>query len=110
MECSMPTTDITVPGYFEAVVELVKIGAIGLAAVIFVSVFILLLQTKSVDKETAQLRRSYLRYGVACSLIFAGIAFAENYFAAPPSAHEVRLSFSPNFDIRMLPQPRIVLQ
>ena len=93
-------------GLFTVVVELVKLGAIGLAGFIFLGILLVLLQGRSADAATARLRQSYLKYGTFCAIAFAVLSLAQGYFS---SSHNVSLTFSPDFDENLLPQPKITL-
>jgi len=93
-------------GYLSTAVELIKLGAIGFAGVVFISVFVLLMRGKAVDNHTARLREAYLKYGVICAVVFALIGFSQTFFSA---SHKVSLTFSPAFDVNLLPEPTITL-
>src|SRR5688572_5562576 len=93
------------------VVQLVQLGAIGLAAVLLVAVFLIVAKGGKVDPATSRLRHSFLRYGVLCVLAFGLLDLAQFWLAGQRavSEHKVSLTFSPDFEVNELPLPRIQL-
>ena len=93
--------------FLDTIIKLVQLGGIGVGALIFLFVFILLVQNKPVDQPTAQLRSRFLVTGV----VFATVALASSLLQLVLTPRmvtiprQVTVTFSPSFAAAHLPVP-----
>jgi hypothetical protein len=103
---------INTDGLFGTVIDLAKLGFVGVGVVVFLLIFLLLVQNKPVDAATAALRNRFLTWGIGFAAFSACVALAAQWMGqqAPKiSNHEITLAFSPSFVTRQLPVPTIKL-
>ncbi|MFN4210068.1 MAG: hypothetical protein ACK4G5_05845 [Devosia sp.] len=98
----------SIPDIFGSVVDLVTAGANGLAAIIFVSVMIvmvfsLILGTR-MTREMVGLTKWYLVVGAVCVVVSLAGSFTDRYFRA---AYDLHVSISPSLRTAGLPDPVI---
>jgi hypothetical protein len=93
--------------FFTTIVDLAKLGNLGVGVAILLMGFMLAFQTKPVDSATAKLRGNFLRFGFAYAVITALIGLAPLFVHGGPLSE--RLAFSPDFDSEKLQPPIIRL-
>ena len=86
------------PGFFTFVVNLVKLGGLGVGALIFVMVFLILLRNQPADERTAKLRTGFLQWG-AVFAILALVASSEISVLHPAEIAEARINYGGRGDI-----------
>lgn len=94
-------------GLFNIIVDLVKLGNLGVGVAIFVLGFMLVRQTAPVDPETSKLRRHFLWIGGAYAFLAALMTLAPLLIKG--SAISTRLAFSPDFETQKLQPPKVRL-
>jgi hypothetical protein len=93
--------------FFTTIVDLAKLGNLGVGVAILLMGFMLAFQTKPVDSATAKLRGNFLRFGFSYAVITALIGLAPLFVHGGPLSE--RLAFSPDFDSEKLQPPIIRL-
>jgi hypothetical protein len=93
--------------FFTTIVDLAKLGNLGVGVAILLMGFMLAFQTKPVDSAAAKLRGNFLRFGFAYAVITALIGLAPLFVHGGPLSE--RLAFSPDFDSEKLQPPIIRL-
>lgn len=102
----MPLSD----SLFETVVKLVQLGGLGVGALIFLFVFILLLQGKPVDPASARLRSRFLTIGTIFAVVALGASLLQLLIVPDPvGAARMTVTFSPSFATENLPAPAMRL-
>jgi hypothetical protein len=95
-----------IPEIFLSVVDLVKAGGNGLAAIVFVSTLIVFLASllfgNRLNDGMLNLVRWYLVTGAVCAALSLGAGMVERYFGA---SYDVHVTLSPALDIRGYPEP-----
>jgi len=98
--------------FFNFVVELVKLGGLGIGALIFVLVFIILFRNQPADAATARLRSQFLIWGGSFALIALIVSTATSLLrpaAAAPAKFKLGITLSPDFSEAKLPSPQFRL-
>jgi hypothetical protein len=99
-------------GFFDFVVNLVKLGGLGLGALIFVLVFIILFRNQPADRDTAKLRGGFLAWGSSFAIVALAAStvtsLAQNR-AGPTSTYRLGVTLSPSFEDAQLPSPDLIL-
>jgi hypothetical protein len=93
--------------FFTTIVDLAKLGNLGVGVAILLMGFMLAFQTKPVDSATAKLRGNFLKFGFAYAVFTALIGLAPLLVHGGPLSE--RLAFSPDFDSEKLQPPIIRL-
>ncbi len=95
-----------IPEIFLSVVDLVKAGGNGLAAIVFVAILIVIVASlifgSRMNESMVKLVRLYLVTGAVCAALSLGAGMVERYLGA---SYDVHVAFSPALDIRGYPQP-----
>lgn len=96
--------------FFGTVVKLVQLGGLGVGALIFLFVFILLFRNQPVDAATAALRSRFLTTGVVFAIIALGASLLQLVFTPKVNAaSRMMVTFSPSFSSEHLPAPAMLL-
>lgn len=95
-------------GLFTTVVELVKLGSLGVIAVALLLGFLLAFQSKPVDPTTAKLRTDFLRFAFGSAVVVAVMGLVPLFLNRGGPMSE-RLFFSPDFNSEKLTPPTIEL-
>ena len=100
--------------FFNFVVELVKLGGLGIGALIFVLVFIILFRNQAPDPATAKLRSQFLLLGSSFALVALVASTATSLLrpavaAAAPAKFKLGITLSPDFGEAKLPNPEFRL-
>jgi hypothetical protein len=98
---------MAVTGLFTTIVDLAKLGNLGIGLAIILMGFVLTIQAKPVDTDTAKLRGNFLKFGFAYAAITAAMSLVPLFAHGGPVSE--RLAFSPDFDSEKLPPPVIRL-
>ena len=88
------------------VIELARLGAVGIGAIVLLLAFVLLFRATSIDREKAKLINRFMTLGFVFGL-GAGVLGLVPLFFNPSGPVPVRLSFSPNFSSEGLSPPKI---
>src|SRR5437899_3063238 len=99
------------PGFFTFVVNLVKLGGLGVGALIFVMVFLILFRNQAAAEGTARLRTSFLRWGAVFAILalVASSATELSQSLRPSSKIRLGVTISPDFAEAKLPPPQLIL-
>lgn len=99
------------PAFFDFVVNLVKLGGLGVGALIFVLAFLILFRNQAASADMARLRLSFLRWGFAFAVVALASSTATDLAATLRPASHVRLgvTISPDFAEAKLPPPQLYL-
>jgi len=92
---------------FTTIVDLARLGNLGVGLAIILMGFVLAVQAKPVDPSTAKLRGDFLKFGFAYAVITALMTLVPLVIGGGPVSE--RLAFSPDFDTEKLPPPVIRL-
>jgi len=98
--------------FLNFVVELVKLGGLGIGALIFVLVFIILFRNQPADAATARLRSQFLIWGGSFALIALIVSTATSLLRpaeAAPAKFRLGITLSPDFSEAKLPNPEFRL-
>ena len=93
---------------FSTIVDLARLGAIGVGVAIALLVAILIFRLKSIDEATAKLLNNFMKLGFGLAVVFAVIGLVPT-FLRPAGAVPMRIAFSPDFATQGLSPPRIEL-
>lgn len=93
---------------FSTIVELARIGAVGIGAIVLLLSFILLFRTATIDEAKAKLIHRFMNLGFVFG-IGAGILGLVPLFFTTGGPLSLRLAFSPDFASQKLPPPIIRL-
>jgi len=93
--------------FLDTIVELAKIGGLGIGALIFLLVFILLLRNQPVDAETARLRSRFLYLGIAFAVLALGVTLLQP--GPKTSVGTLVVTYSPKLGSAGLPTPDMIL-
>lgn len=93
---------------FSTVLELARIGAVGIGAIVLLLTFILLFRASTIDDQKAKLIHRFMTLGFVFG-IGAGILGLVPLFFATGGPLSLRLAFSPDFDSQKLQPPIIRL-
>jgi hypothetical protein len=99
-------------GFLDFVVNLVKLGGLGLGALIFVLVFIILFRNQPADRETAKLRVRFLAWGSSFAIVALAATTVTSLFqnrSGPASTYRLGVTLSPSFEDAQLPSPDLIL-
>ena len=88
------------------VLELARLGAVGIGAIVLLLAFFLLWRSKSVEGERAKLIGKYMTLGFVFA-VTAGVLGLVPLFFQTGGPVAVRLSFSPNFASQGLSPPKV---
>lgn len=95
-----------IPEIFLSVLDLVKAGGNGLAAIVFVAILIVIVASlifgNRMNEGMLRLVRWYLVTGAVCAALSLGAGMVERYLGA---TYDVHVAFSPALDIRGYPEP-----
>lgn len=98
----------SIPDIFRSVVDLVTAGGNGLAAIIFVSVMIVMVASLvlglRMSKDMVGLTKWYLVLGAVCVALSLSVSFIDKYFGA---TYDLHVSISPSLSTAGLPDPII---
>lgn len=95
-------------GILTTLVDLAKLGAIGVGVAIALLVAILIFKLKTIDRATAKLLDNFMKLGFGLAVIFAILGLVPTFFQ-PAGAVPIRIAFSPDFATQGLSPPRIEL-
>lgn len=93
---------------FSTLVDLAKLGAIGVGVAIALLVAVLIFRLKSIDEGTAKLLNNFMKWGFGLAAVFAIIGLVPTFFR-PAGSVPMRIAFSPDFATQGLSPPRIEL-
>lgn len=93
---------------FTTLVDLAKLGAIGVGVAIALLVAVLIFRLKSIDRGTAKLLDSFMKWGFGLAVVFAVLGLVPTFFQ-PAGEVPMRIAFSPDFATQGLSPPRIEL-
>jgi len=99
-------------GFLDFVVNLVKLGGLGIGALIFVLVFLILFRNQPADAQTAKLRVRFLTWGASFAVVALAASTATTLLqgrSSAPSTYRLGITLSPSFEEAQLPSPDIVL-
>jgi hypothetical protein len=99
-------------GFLDFVVNLVKLGGLGLGALIFVLVFIILFRNQKADAANARLRSQFLRWGAGfaiLALITSTVTTVIQSRSNPAKPVLLGVTISPDFGEAKLPPPELFL-
>ena len=94
-------------GLFNTIVDLAKLGNLGVGVAILLLGFVLAIQTKPVDPATAKLRTNFLWAGLTYAIVTLIAGLVPLFISGSPVSE--RLAFSPDFDSQKLQPPVIRL-
>ena len=99
------------PNFFNFVINLVKLGGLGVGALIFVMAFLILFRNQAASTDMAAFRLSFLRWGFAFAVLALVASSATDLVTAlrPSSSVKLGVTISPDFAEAKLPQPEIYL-
>ena len=89
-------------------VDLAKLGAVGVGVAIALLVAVLIFRLKSIDRGTARLLDNFMKWGFGLAVVFAVLGLVPMFFQQAGSV-PMRIAFSPDFDTQGLSPPRIEL-
>ena len=92
---------------FTTIVDLAKLGNLGVGVAILLMGFVLAFRTKPVDPDAAKLRGNFLKFGFAYAVITALVGLVPLFVHGGPLSE--RLAFSPDFASQKLQAPTIRL-
>ena len=92
---------------FKTIVDLVRLGNLGVGVAILLLGFVLAIQAKPADQATAKLRSDFLKVGVAYAALTAVIGLVPLFVRGAPTSE--RVAFSPDFETEKLRPPTIRL-
>ena len=96
--------------FFDTVVKLVQLGGLGVGALIFLFVFILLFRNQPVDAPTAHLRGRFLYLGTAFAVLALAASLLQVVLVRPAAtAGSLVVTYSPKLRSAGLPTPDMVL-
>ena len=96
--------------FFDTVVKLVQLGGLGVGALIFLFVFILLFRNQPVDAPTAVLRGRFLYLGTAFAVLALAASLLQLVLVRPAAtAGSLVVTYSPKLRSAGLPTPDMVL-
>ena len=96
--------------FLGTVVKLVQLGGLGVGALIFLFVFILLFRNQRVHAATAALSSRFLTTGVVFAIIALGASLSQLVFTPTVNAaSRMMVTFSPSFSSEHLPAPAMLL-
>jgi len=95
--------------FYKTLVELAKIGSVGVGMAIFLMVFLLLFRGKPVDQASARLREKFLVWGTIFSAFCGVLALVPAFLQKGGGPLAMRLSFSPDFESQKLSPPKVIL-
>ena len=99
-------------GFLDFVVNLVKLGGLGVGALIFVMVFIILFRNQKADAANARLRSQFLSWGAGfavLALITSTVTTLVQARANPAKPVLLGVTISPDFGEAKLPPPELFL-
>lgn len=92
--------------FLSTILELARLGAVGVGAIVLLLAFILMFRIKRIDPEKGKLINRYMTLGFVFALA-AGVLGLVPLFVRQGGPIPVRLSFSPNFKTQGLSPPTI---
>ena len=95
--------------FYATVLELARLGSVGVGVVVFLMIFVLLLRGKPVDERTARLQETFLKWGVIFAIVVGVLALIPPLLQKPGGPLAMRLSFSPDFESEKLTPPKVIL-
>jgi hypothetical protein len=95
--------------FYTTIVELARIGAVGVGVAVFMMVFFMIVRGKPVDPATARLREKFLGWGVVFAFATGVLALIPPFLQKEGGPMSLRLFFSPDFDREKLTPPRVKL-
>ena len=90
------------------VLELARLGAVGIGAIIALLAFFILYRSDTVDERKAALINRYMVFGFAFAVVAGGLGLVP-LFVQSGGPIPVRLAFSPDFETQGLSPPKIEL-
>ena len=89
-------------------VDLARLGAVGVGVAIALLVAVLIIRLKSIDRGTAKLLDNFMKWGFGLAVVFAVLGLVPAFFQ-PVGSVPMRIAFSPDFATQGLSPPRIEL-
>ena len=95
--------------FLDFVVNLVKLGGLGVGALIFVLVFIILFKNDQTTPAGSDLRKKYLIFGSLFAVVALLATTATDVFVASrkPGSVKLGVTIAPDFDEARLPPPKL---
>ena len=95
--------------FYATIIELARIGAVGVGVAVFMMVFFMIVRGKPVDPATARLREKFLVWGVLFAFATGVLALIPPLLQKEGGPLSMRLFFSPDFDTKKLTPPVVRL-
>jgi hypothetical protein len=97
--------------FFDFVVNLVKLGGLGVGALIFVMAFLILFRNQAATPGMEKLRLSFLRFGFAFAALALTTSVVTQLVTSSRPSGKIRLgvTISPDFGEAKLPPPVLLL-
>jgi hypothetical protein len=89
------------------IVELARLGAVGVGAIVLLLAFFLLWKAKGVEPESAKLINRYMTLGFIFAVAAGVLGLVPLFFGSSGGPVPVRLSFSPNFATQKISPPLV---
>ena len=95
--------------FYSTIIELARIGAVGVGVAVFMMVFFMIVRGKPVDPATARLREKFLVWGVLFAFATGILALIPPLLQKEGGPLSMRLFFSPDFAEKKLTPPVVRL-